>query len=160
MKVLNETNCCIISGIPGIGKTTLAEILLIHYLDQGYQIIKVSSNIQEAMAAYRRDTRQVFLYDDFLGSTALEMKMGKNEGKELLTFMSYISRQTGKKFILTTREYILNQARQSLEEFARHDFDLNKCIISPADYTRKTARGSSITTCTFIRFPKTALKTF
>jgi len=136
-EMLKEYNCCIISGIPGIGKTTLAEILSIYYLDQDYQIIKVRSDIQEALQAYHPDRKQAFIYDDFLGSTGLEMKENKNEGKDLLAFLDFISRQKGKKVILTTREYILNQARQSSEEFARENFDYKKCVISLEDYTRE-----------------------
>lgn len=135
-EMLKKYSCCIISGIPGIGKTTLAEILTIYYLDQGYDIIKVRSDIQEASKAYRQGQKQVFIYDDFLGSTALELKENKNEGKELLTFLELISKKKGKKFILTTREYILNQAYQSSEDFARSNFDYKKCIISLEDYTR------------------------
>lgn len=135
-EMLKKFNCCIISGIPGIGKTTLAEILSVYYLDRGYQIIKVRSDIQEALKAYHPDQRQAFIYDDFLGSTGLELKENKNEGKELLTFLDVISGKKGKKFILTTREYILNQACQSSEDFARTNFDYKKCIISLEDYTR------------------------
>jgi len=135
-EMLKKFNCCIISGIPGIGKTTLAEILSIYYLDQGYQIIKVRSDIQEALKAYHPEQKQVFIYDDFLGSTGLELKENKNEGKELLTFLDVISKKKGKKFILTTREYILNQAYQNSEDFARAGFDYKKCIISLEDYTK------------------------
>ncbi len=135
-ETLKKFNCCIISGIPGIGKTTLAEILSIYYLDQGYQIIKVRSDIQEASKVYRPDQKQVFIYDDFLGSTGLEIKENKNEGRDLLTFLNSISRKKGKKFILTTREYILNQACRNSEDFARADFDYKKCVISLEDYTR------------------------
>lgn len=135
-EMLKNFNCCIISGIPGIGKSTLAEILSIYYLDQGYQIIKVRSDIQEAVESYLPHQKQAFIYDDFLGSTALDIKENKNEGKDLLGFLDYISREKGKKLILTTREYILNQARQSSEEFARENFDYRKCIVSLEDYTR------------------------
>lgn len=135
-ETLKKHNCCIISGIPGIGKTTLADILTIYYLDQGYQVIKVRSDIQEALKAYHPEQKQVFIYDDFLGSTGLELKENKNEGKELLKFLDFISKKRGKKFILTTREYILNQACQSSEDFARTNFDYKKCIISLEDYTR------------------------
>jgi len=102
-------NCCIISGIPGIGKTTSAEILSIYYLDQGYQIIKMGSDIQEALQAYHPILKQAFVYDDFLGSIGLEMKENKNEGKDLLKFPDFISKRKGKKAILATRKYILNQ---------------------------------------------------
>lgn len=135
-EMLSRFNCCIISGIPGIGKTTLAKILLIHYLDKGYEIVKVRADIGEALKAYHPDRRQIFLYDDFLGSTSLEMKSNKNEGGELLSFLGHVARQSGKKIILTTREYILNQARQTDENFAREDFDYQKCVISLEDYTR------------------------
>lgn len=135
-EMLKKYHCCIISGIPGIGKTTLAEILTIYYLDQGYQIVKVRSDIQEASKAYSHGQKQVFIYDDFLGSTGLELKENKNEGKELLSFLDFVSRKKGKRFILTTREYILNQACQNSEEFARANFDYKKCTISLEDYTR------------------------
>lgn len=136
LNLLHTHSCCIISGIPGIGKTTLADILMVYYLDQGYQIIKIRSDIQEALRAYHKGEKQLFIYDDFLGSTTLEMKQNKNEAGELLNFLSHISRQKGKKFILTTREYILRQAQQEYEPFARQDFDYNRCVLSLEDYTK------------------------
>lgn len=136
MEMLSRHHCCIISGIPGIGKTTLAQILTIHYLAKGYQLVKVRSDIREALDAYRAGVKQVFFYDDFLGSTALELKQNKNEGSELLEFLSSLSRKSGKVLILTTREYLLHRAQQEYESFARQDFDYNRCILSLEDYTR------------------------
>ena len=135
-EMLKQFNCCVISGIPGIGKTTLAEILLIYFLDNGYQVYKISNDISEAITVYNQEEKQVFLYDDFLGSTSLETKLNKNESKDLLSFMNMVSKQKNKKFILTTREYILYQAQQTYEELSRHDFSLNNCVIALEDYTK------------------------
>ncbi len=136
--ILERSHSCIIAGIPGIGKTTLAEILIMHYLRDDYQLVKVTSNIDEAMGIGRQHDKQVFYYDDFLGQTSFEEKigkLGKNEEQDLIDFMEHIQRSPTKRFILTTREYILNQARAHYEKLHR-DFEIEKCIIDLESYTR------------------------
>jgi ATP-dependent exoDNAse (exonuclease V) alpha subunit len=75
-KTLEENHVCVISGIPGIGKTTLAEILLVRYANAGWQLIEVQQNLEEAIEMYRSTSksRQLFYYDDFLG----QISMGDN----------------------------------------------------------------------------------
>ena len=73
-------------AIPGIGKTTLAEILVINYLDMGYDLINISEDISEAYESYNPQVKQIFYYDDFLGQTSLEDKLGKNEDQRLIFF--------------------------------------------------------------------------
>ncbi|MBN1968955.1 MAG: restriction endonuclease [Candidatus Delongbacteria bacterium] len=135
-KILDELHYCIISGIPGIGKTTLAEILLIDFLEHGFEIIHISSDIEEAYAAYDSNKKQIFYYDDFLGQTALEDKFNKNEEHRLLQFISTIRKTRNARFILTTREYILNQAKLTYEKLSNSDFDYRKCVIELASYTK------------------------
>jgi hypothetical protein len=48
INILNNHNYVLISGIPGIGKTTLARILIFNYLLKDYELVVVSSDINEA----------------------------------------------------------------------------------------------------------------
>ena len=135
--VLKEYNYCIISGIPGIGKTFLAEILLLQHIGNGYEPVVIRSHIREAFELLNASTKQVFYYDDFLGQTGWEGKLEKNEEQSILDFVRYIRRHKHARFILTTREYILQQARNIYEKLHASDFDHAKCIIRLESYTRR-----------------------
>ena len=82
--LLNKHNYAIISGIPGIGKTTLAKMLCYQYVSEGYELIVVSGDIKEAEKLLKRDVKQVFYYDDFLGTNFLEIGLVKNEEKRVI----------------------------------------------------------------------------
>ena len=67
-KILQDNHYVIISGIPGIGKTTLAEVLVYDALASGYEeFIYLSGSIKEGFKMYEEGRSQVFLFDDFLG---------------------------------------------------------------------------------------------
>jgi hypothetical protein len=135
-QLLEKEHYCIIAGIPGIGKTTLAEILLVSYISQGYEAVSVTNDISEAFEVYKKSDKQVFYYDDFLGQTSIEEKLGKNEDKNLLRFIDLVRESKTARFILTTREYILNRAKTKYEKLTQSNFDVHRCVISLADYTR------------------------
>ncbi|MBN1182045.1 MAG: restriction endonuclease [Bacteroidales bacterium] len=134
--ILNEHNYCIISGIPGIGKTFLAEILLLDHIKRGYEPILVRSHIREAFDVLNASRKQVFYYDDFLGQTGWEEKLQKNEEQSILDFIQYAREHKHVRFILTTREYILHRAKIVYEKLHASDFDNAKCIIQLEKYTR------------------------
>ena len=79
--------------------------------------------------------KQIFIFDDFLGQTGLDIKLNKNEDSEIIKFMEYINKVKNKKMILTTRGYILNQAKEKYEELARYNFKLNEVTIELEDYS-------------------------
>lgn len=135
-KILDELHYCIIAGIPGIGKTTLAEILLVHHLCRGYEPIKIANDIAEAYAVLDQNKKQIFYYDDFLGQTALADKLNKNEDESLLRFLETVQKAKTTKLVLTTREYILAQAKSSYEKLAMSSFDYKKCVVDLEDYTK------------------------
>ncbi|MBD2005094.1 MULTISPECIES: restriction endonuclease [Cyanophyceae] len=68
LTILEQHKFCVIAGLPGIGKTTLAEVLLAHYVDKcSYSVYRIREDISEIKAIKRCDCKQVFYYDDFLG---------------------------------------------------------------------------------------------
>ncbi len=53
----------------------------------------------------------------------------------MVKIIQRINKQPNKRFVLTTREYILNQARQKYERLASEDFNPLTCILNLGDYT-------------------------
>ncbi|MBV8123703.1 MAG: restriction endonuclease [Paucibacter sp.] len=91
LRTLDETHHCIIVGIPGVGKTTAARLLLAHYLREGYDVISVTRDVDEAWRVLSRsaDAKQVIYYDDFLGQVTFSQKLEKNEDRRLLELMTH-----------------------------------------------------------------------
>jgi hypothetical protein len=135
-EILDSQHVCILSGIPGIGKTTLAQILALSYANHGFEIHEVSEDIGEIDTLWNENINQFFYYDDFLGQTALGDKLRKNEDARILRIMFRIGRSANKRLVMTTREYIFEQARQQYERIATANFNPSTCILSIGDYTR------------------------
>jgi hypothetical protein len=134
--ILEQHNFCVIAGIPGIGKTILAEMLVLNYSRAGYEVVKVSEDMAEAWKLVQPQERRVFYYDDFLGQTSFSEKLNKNEDQRIIDFIHTVRKSAGVKLILTTREYILQQTYQQYEKLDREGFGAEKCVIDLAKYTR------------------------
>ncbi|MCK9454370.1 MAG: restriction endonuclease [Sulfurimonas sp.] len=134
--ILNKNNYCVISGVPGIGKTTLADILSFQYIQQEFEFLFISNNISEAWGLLKKDTKQLFYFDDFLGRNFLEDRLEKNEDDSLISFIEYVKKDKSKKFILTTREYILNQAKHTYKKLDNGGLELAKCTLDLGNYTK------------------------
>lgn len=134
LELLDEQHVCIIAGVPGVGKTTLAQVLAAAHVAKGFELIEISEDVEEAFTAWRDEQYQIFYYDDFLGQTTLDDKLRKNEESRLLRLLDHIRRNPRKRVVLTTREYILAQARQRYERLGNANFDPLTCVIDLADY--------------------------
>ncbi len=135
-KLLREYNYCILSGIPGIGKTTLAHVLITRLMEEDYELITVRENVQEAFELLDHSKKQVIYYDDFLGQSSLDERLHKNEDQGIVRLLLEARRSKNTKVILTTREYILEKAKSVYEPLRRGGLDLAKCIVKVEDYTR------------------------
>lgn len=135
-RILKDHKYVIISGIPGIGKTTLARMLVYDYLAHGYDdFINISGSIDSAASMLKNDRKQVFFFDDFLGASVFE-DFGTGFAQKLLSFIRYIKTDNSKVFILTTREYILAEARTHYEKMRTENIEMAKCILDVGAYTK------------------------
>lgn len=119
-KKLEEKNYIIITGSQGLGKTTLANVLSWKYINEGYEFLAIS-DVNEGWNLLEENRKQIFYYDDFLGSTQLET-FRRNEDSDLIDFIEAIINDDNKKFILTSRDYILKDAESKSEKFYRANF--------------------------------------
>jgi hypothetical protein len=117
----------------GIGKTTLAQMLVADAIKQGFEPIEVSRNIDEAWRVFDPESPQIFYYDDFLGTITLG-ELEKNEDQSLVSFIAAIAQRSNALFVLTTREYIYKQAHALYESFERAGVDARKFLLTVDDY--------------------------
>lgn len=137
VKILNEKNFVLISGIPGIGKTTLAYIITYYLLGKEFdEFIFMSDSVEVGLRHYSVGKKQVFLFDDFLGQSLLEGKLSTNEEQKIINFIKQISKSKDKVLIITTREYVLKQAKEKYEPFSRFNWNESKCIVDLSKYTK------------------------
>jgi broad-specificity NMP kinase len=119
--ILNEHKYILITGQPGVGKTTLAYNLSYSLLAQGYELLYVDSDIvpAEKLMEASPDAKQFVFFDDFLGDTYFAINNPKTSESAFVTFLERIVNAKNKYLILTTRTTILTNALEHYERFRR-----------------------------------------
>jgi len=129
IEILNKTQVIIIAGEPGIGKTTLAKNMAILYIEKGFECYDIENTINEAEAVFEKDKKQIFYFDDFLGSNYLEAFENKKDS-HIIKFIEIVKRYKNKRFILTSRTNIFNQSLLLSDTFKSKNIDEDEFIIS------------------------------
>lgn len=138
IKILNESQFLIISGIPGIGKTTLAKLLLWEYLQKDFEVIEIRKVIEgEQILIEESETKQVFYFDDFLGENFLKYDVIEGRSYDLVQFIQRIMSNKNKILIMTTREYILNQAKEKYDKLDTSELNIYKYTLDLNNYTKR-----------------------
>jgi len=138
MALLEEGRVVLISGAPGIGKTTLAEMILYSHLEQGYEPVVIKEDIAEGKKFFRPDAKRIFYYDDFLGQFFLGDRgeyFGRNQDLAVVDFMEMVRGSANSRFILTTREHLLKSALLLSERLARSAIVEQRCLLELRDYS-------------------------
>ena len=114
----------------------MAQVLAAEYCDDGWELVAVAS-IEEAFRCFNSDNKQVFVFDDFLGKIRLDDRsLAKYDGKIAL-FFSMVGKRSNKRFVLTTRSYILEAARSISEFIDDERIDLTELTLNLSTYTRE-----------------------
>jgi adenylate kinase family enzyme len=125
LKILDKRGVVIISGEPGVGKTTLADHLCLHYVAQDFAYLKISDDIREAESAFDPESKQIIYFDDFLGRNYLEALKG-HEGNDITQFIRRIATNKNKRFVLTSRSTILSQGKFLIDNFEHGNVQKNE----------------------------------
>lgn len=141
-KILKEKNTVIIEGEPGIGKSTLAEMLILIVIKNNYKVYKIENSINEAeeILSPSEEEKQLFYFDDFLGSnylTAIE----NHKDSHIVNFIERISRTKNKKFILTSRTNIIQRAKSLSDTFNNAKTKQNEYILKVTDLSKINKAG-------------------
>ncbi|AXY73637.1 hypothetical protein D3H65_06420 [Paraflavitalea soli] len=121
VKKLGEHHFLIISGEPGIGKTTISYLLICDLLARGYQLVYVDDQLKDAEDIISRspDVKQVVFFDDFFGANLSEIIHPRNSESKIISFIERIQSSSNKYLVMTSRTTILNQAKFRFEKFNR-----------------------------------------
>ena len=133
--ILKHNKYILITGQPGVGKTTLASLLTYRLLAQKYQLVYIDSEVKDAEQLFDNspEIKQLFFFDDFLGANYLEIFQPKTTESAFVNFLERIQATEGKYLVLTTRTSIFRNAIDKFEkmkriklEIARHEIELGQ----------------------------------
>ncbi|MFU1852725.1 restriction endonuclease [Citrobacter portucalensis] len=141
IELLQKNHHILIVGNPGIGKTTLAKMIMCHYMEDGFEPVWLFNNIEDVWSLIHSEKaseqRLIIVYDDFLGRLRFNSeKFEKNEDRALLALIDYVSNLSNIRLILTTREYILEDAKRMHGSFDDRANELVKYTLSLDEYAR------------------------
>lgn len=134
MEKLEHLHSVIITGSPGVGKTSLADQLCQYYTAKGYEFCFIENSLNEAESIYRENSNQVFYFDDFLGRNFL-LALDSHQDSHLINFIKRVERDKKKRFILTSRSNILNQGKRLSDLFDIKNVNRNEYELSITSLT-------------------------
>jgi hypothetical protein len=135
---LLKNNFIIITGDPGVGKTTLAEMLIYKFLGDDYKLTYIYDDIKDAERVLTPDSeKQIIYFDDFLGSNEVEINKAKGSETSLLKIVRKIKSMENKLLVFTTRSLLLNAAIAESENLQRFNIKKSESVLESEEFNRE-----------------------
>lgn len=133
---LKTNKFIVITGEPGVGKTTLAEMLAYEYIKDDYELVYIYDSIKDADSALIPDnSKQIIYFDDFLGSNEVEINKARGSDTILNKVLRRVKQGSNKILIFTTRKHILNRAILESEKLKRFNLLTGENALHLDDYS-------------------------
>ncbi|MCU7854010.1 MAG: restriction endonuclease [Candidatus Thiodiazotropha sp. (ex Monitilora ramsayi)] len=129
LEIIKKNKVLIISGEPGIGKTTLAENICLYYSSKNYEFIDIEESLTEAESIFKKGKKQIFYFDDFLGSNYFEAIENKKDS-HVVKFINRIKSDNKKIFVLTSRTNILISGVHHSSVFSNKNIQKDEYLLS------------------------------
>jgi adenylate kinase len=141
LQQLQNKRVIIITGNPGVGKTTLARMLVSSLLVLEPCEFYYTASIEEIDQLYDFDKKQVFFIDDFWGQQFDEIPTTRNYLAYFTKLLNEINNSSNHYLILTSRSYIIKSIfkkceGETLDAFHWNDFRLNLKSYTEEDKAR------------------------
>ncbi|QSB28467.1 restriction endonuclease [Flavobacterium sp. CLA17] len=134
VNALNNNHFILITGAPGIGKSTLANMLTYQFLAEDFELVYVRE-ITEAEEVFSPEKKQIFYFDDFLGAITLDLYSSRNADSAIVNFIERVRDDKHKRLILTCRTTILNQAKNISDKIQNSNIDISNYEVKIENYT-------------------------
>ncbi|MGL4741179.1 MAG: hypothetical protein ACRC41_10290, partial [Sarcina sp.] len=117
---LEKNNILMITGAPGVGKTTISKMIILYYANIGYRVRYTTNgmiaDLKKAISV-DRDVKEVILLDDCLGQCYF--KMNDTQENEIISLIRYLKSNNKKKLVMNSRVTIFNEAKERGIEFEK-----------------------------------------
>lgn len=135
---LEKNKVLIITGNPGIGKTTSAQMLS-NYIISEFNIKSVyflsDKSIDDIEVLLEDDTKQLIVVDDFWGQNFSHSYKSNTHLKNFIRIIEDIKNSQNTLLILTSRQYIIQDVMNFADEYVNSVLNSNSYIISLEDYS-------------------------
>lgn len=132
--IINNKGSLLVTGPPGIGKTTMARLILLDHIENAW-VPMIVRDAKEAIEAVKTGEKRIIYFDDFLGSIALDSDIIRHSDHRINGLIERSKDDPNVRFLMTSRDYILNDAFEWSDRFGREKFREFKFVLQLPTYT-------------------------
>ena len=111
-ELLGEHGVCILNGGPGVGKSFMAERIMLQAMQDGWQVVAPATGALEVLweLAGSGAPKRLFYLEDFLGEAVLRYDAA-DVARTLSAFIPHVRRHKDRlRLVMTTRDQVLMQS--------------------------------------------------